>query len=141
MRVRGDRVYEHGGKLWSADEDAKLIDLLVNQGLTCRAAAEHLPNRTRTAVIGRAARMRLEGTIGTGGEWSAPRAPAPPPVVEAPPPVMTIALVGNPRPAGGCATPGCRGPRQPGRDLCAECCTAAYVRRRVNGGVRENVGK
>ena len=103
---------------WTAEDIVCLEDLYF-KGLTHRQIAQRL-GRTRNAVCGRIWRDRLPE-----------RSPRQERVIVPEPEPSKLermaAMEREMKPAGQsqCVTLGCRGPRQPGRQYCAACITAA----------------
>ena len=101
-------------KRWTGSEKRRLIEEYTAGVPVVRIALAL--GRTRNSVIGYATRLGL-----VHGEGDAPE-----PDREAPPPPARLVEDVN-RPRWRCHSAGCRRTRQPGRDHCAECITAARV--------------
>lgn len=125
---------------WTRAELHALYRLWVIDGRSSGFIANLLPRRNRNAVMGKAHRR---GWVQGSGyspktapqdfpvpeDWQAPEPPPlkvgplpPPPAPQEMPKPIRLAI-NNPNI---CATAGCRGPRQPGRDHCAECLSARH---------------
>lgn len=109
------------------DEMIDRAAVMWNDHKSCRQIGKEL-GLSKNAVVGKLYRLGITGQPRTG-------TPEPPEELEQPVEDESLAEAHSREATGRsnsriCVTPDCRGPKQPGRDICATCITKAYVARR-----------